>query len=154
MEGGKMSDTPETDSLREAIDNGAATEAEMTSLAGKLETELVAQEERMAAAGQRCGLAFWEYGMDWPDIIADELLRTREERDKAQGELEMWRDGNILYEIHKDELEKVERERDQARRELDIQLESITFHMERVPVRDHPLRADDAKLDLTTKEGQ
>lgn len=70
-----MSNTPETDALREAIDNGAATEAEMTSLAGKLE-----------------------------------------------------------------------RERDQARRELDIQLESIHFHMERVPVREHPLRADDAKL--------
>jgi hypothetical protein len=34
-----MSDTPETDALREAIDNGAATEAEMTSLAGKLERE-------------------------------------------------------------------------------------------------------------------
>lgn len=35
---------------------------------------------------------------------------------------------------------------DQARRELDIQLESIHFHMERVPVKDHPLRADDAPL--------
>lgn len=34
-----MSDTPETDALREAIDNGAAVEAEMTSLAIKLERE-------------------------------------------------------------------------------------------------------------------
>ena len=34
-----MNDTPETDALREAIDNGAATEAEMTSSAGKLERE-------------------------------------------------------------------------------------------------------------------
>lgn len=110
-----MSDTPETDALREAIDNGAATEAEMTSLAGKLERELVAQEERQGAAGDRCGLLYWEYGFDWPDAMADELLRTREERD-------------------------------QARRELDIQLESIKFHMERVPVMEHPLRANDAKL--------
>ena len=34
-----MSDTPETDALREAIDNGKAAESEMTSLAGKLERE-------------------------------------------------------------------------------------------------------------------
>lgn len=91
-----MSDTPETDALREAIDNGAATEAEMTSLAGKLERE---------------------------------RNSLQDQRDFAMGEIE-----------------RLRKERDQARRELDIQLESIKFHMERVPVREHPLRADDAKL--------
>lgn len=80
-----------------------------------------------------------------------ELLKAREERDEVRAELEMWRDGNILHEIHRDELEKVECERDQARRELDIQLESISFHMDRDPVKDHPLRADDAKLEMTQK---
>ena len=49
---------------------------------------------------------------------------------------------------------KLERERDQARRELDIQLESIHFHMERVPVREHPLRADDAPLQDSGAEPQ
>ena len=34
-----MSHTPETDALREAIDSGGAVEAEMTSLAAKLERE-------------------------------------------------------------------------------------------------------------------
>jgi hypothetical protein len=33
------SNTPKTDALREAIDNGSATEAEMTSLARQLERE-------------------------------------------------------------------------------------------------------------------
>jgi quinol monooxygenase YgiN len=40
---------------------------------------------------------------------------AREERDKIQTELEMWRDGNIMHQIHRDELEKTERERDEAR---------------------------------------
>jgi len=39
---------------------------------------------------------------------------AREERDKMQAELEMWRDGNIMHQIHRDELEKVEQERDEA----------------------------------------
>jgi uncharacterized coiled-coil DUF342 family protein len=42
---------------------------------------------------------------------------AREERDKMQTELEMWRDGNILHEVHRNELEKVEQERDEARQE-------------------------------------
>jgi hypothetical protein len=40
---------------------------------------------------------------------------AREERDKMQTELEMWRDGNIIHLFHRDELEKTERERDEAR---------------------------------------
>jgi hypothetical protein len=51
--------------------------------------------------------------------IAEKLERerdeAREERDKMQTELEMWRDGNILHEVHRDELEKTERERNEAR---------------------------------------
>jgi hypothetical protein len=43
---------------------------------------------------------------------------AREERDKMQAELEMWRDGNILHEVHRNELEKTERERDEAIRLL------------------------------------
>ena len=43
---------------------------------------------------------------------------AREERDKMQTELEMWRDGNIMHQIHRDELEKKERERDEAREAL------------------------------------
>ena len=42
---------------------------------------------------------------------------AREERDKIQTELEMWRDGNIMHQIHRDELEKAERDRDEAREE-------------------------------------
>lgn len=34
-----MSDTPETDALREKIDHGASAEFEMTALAGRLERE-------------------------------------------------------------------------------------------------------------------
>jgi hypothetical protein len=68
---------------------------------------------------------------------------------ETQEAVERWRQGKInIF----DEMARLERERDQARRELDVQLESIKFHMERVPVRDHPLRADDAKLEMTQKE--
>ena len=40
---------------------------------------------------------------------------AREQNDKIQTELKMWRDGNILHEVHRNELEKVEQERDEAR---------------------------------------
>jgi hypothetical protein len=57
-----MSNAPETDALREAIDNGAATEAEMTSLASKLERERneareVAERYRRKTVSQDAELA-------------------------------------------------------------------------------------------------
>lgn len=45
---------PETDALREAIDNGAATEAEMTSLAGKLERERDEARKAVALIAEDC----------------------------------------------------------------------------------------------------
>lgn len=54
--------------------------------------------------------------------------------------------GRLMIAVCAEVIGKLERERDQARRELEIQLENIKFHMEQVPVREHPLRADDAPL--------
>jgi hypothetical protein len=67
-----MSETPQTDALREAIDNGAATEAEMTSLAGKLERE----------RAELC-----EDQSNQEDILLrymDEVEKSRTERDEAR----------------------------------------------------------------------
>lgn len=58
-----MSNTPETDALREAIDSGGAVEAEMTSLAAKLE------RDRDNLQDQR-------------DFAMGEIERLRKERDK------------------------------------------------------------------------
>jgi hypothetical protein len=62
------------------------------------------------------------YPMNQVDIVWPEFARklererdeARNERDKMQAELEMWRDGNIIHEAHRNELEKVEQERDEA----------------------------------------
>jgi hypothetical protein len=56
---------------------------------------------------------------------------AREERDKMQTELEMWRDGNIMHQIHRDELEKTGRERDEARKESEEQARLIGMSAER-----------------------
>ncbi len=71
-------------------------------------------------------------------VICDELLilererdEAREERDKIQTELGMWRDGNILHEFHQNELEKVEQERDEAREELLEQARLLGMSSER-----------------------
>jgi len=56
---------------------------------------------------------------------------AREERDKMQTELEMWRDGNIMPQSHRDELEKAIRERDEARKESEEQARLIGMSAER-----------------------
>lgn len=45
---------------------------------------------------------------------------ARDERDKMQTELEMWRDGNIMHEVHRNELEKVEQEREAFRQAKEV----------------------------------
>jgi len=55
---------------------------------------------------------------------------AREERDKMQTELEMWRDGNIMHQIHRDELEKKERERDEAVADRKNSRQSLAFALE------------------------
>ena len=85
-----MSDTPETDALREAIDSGAAVEAEMTSLAGKLEQERdEAREEcaqvcrtlakmHHAATGSECG----------PNVgLIEDVAALRRERDEQTAKM-------------------------------------------------------------------
>ena len=63
--------TPETDALREAIDNGAATEAELTSLAGNLERE---RDE----ANKELHKQLLKH-----DALFDEAEKIRMERDEA-----------------------------------------------------------------------
>lgn len=151
-----MSDTPETDALREAIDNGAATEAEMTSLSGKFERE----RDEAREARNECERQFQEK--------VEEVIRLLCERDEAFGALAAQdkkmevagKQCGIPFEVFgcdwpdrvAEELIAVAKERDearrgirlmaqnaevwkeradQARRELDIQIESIKFHMDR-----------------------
>lgn len=72
-----MSDTPETDALREAIDNGAATEAEMTSLAGKLE-----QERDEARKQLRVAVGLLSTTPQFQDQHPEEVLKFVEEAAK------------------------------------------------------------------------
>ena len=40
-----------------------------------------AQDERERRAGERCEITYERHGCDWPDAMADEVLRLRAERD-------------------------------------------------------------------------
>lgn len=40
-----------------------------------------AQDERERRAGERCGITYEQHGCDWPDAMAEEVLRLRAERD-------------------------------------------------------------------------
>jgi hypothetical protein len=92
-----MSDTPETDALREAIDNGKAAESEMTSLAGKLEREC--DKARTELGMWRDGNILHEVHYEELnkqliryDALFDESEKIRIERDKAREALSEWED--------------------------------------------------------------
>jgi hypothetical protein len=95
-----MSGTPETDAAVMAA--GGDWSYPLRECSRRLERERDEAREKMADALQEV------------DLRTLDFERVKQERDKMQTELEMWRDGNILHEIHRNELEKVERERDEA----------------------------------------
>lgn len=76
------SDTPETDALRETIDNGADVEAEMTSLARKLKRERDEAREEWGKAS-----------MDAAQLLS-EKTKVMAERDEARESLENARELN------------------------------------------------------------
>ncbi len=44
---------------------------------GELLGALRAQDERERLAGVKCGIPWEEHGCDWPDAVADEILRLK-----------------------------------------------------------------------------
>ena len=143
-----MSNTPETDASRgyalsshygrlegsylQMDRGGPFVHAEV---ARKLECERDEARNKMADALQEVDLRAWDFermkqerdealsqivqAECRAERFCQERDEAREERDKMQTELEMWRDGNIMHQIHRDELEKTERERDEAREDLE-----------------------------------
>ena len=129
-----MSDTPETDALREAIDNGKAAESEMTSLAGKLERER--DELREDQSNQEDMLLRY---MDEVDEAREKAERYRLEANAMMAKLHelqtyadrladglpagmLPRDVENLREANAglaDDLQKAQQERDEAREERD-----------------------------------
>jgi predicted nucleic acid-binding Zn-ribbon protein len=81
---GQVSDTPETDALREAIDNGRAAEAEMTSLAGKLEEKIERLEKQIRGLN------------DYANERYEEIQRVRRERDEARNAFAIATDQCVL----------------------------------------------------------
>jgi len=71
-------------------------------------------ENELGSAAKFSHPVIWRHARQ----LERERDEAREERDKMQTELEMWRDGNIMHQIHRDELEKKERERNEAREEV------------------------------------
>lgn len=47
-----------------------------------------AQDERERRAGERCGITYEWHGCDWPDAMAEEVIRLRAERDALKARLE------------------------------------------------------------------
>ena len=106
---------------------------------GKVTTDFARRLERERdEAREEWGKA----SMDAAQLLS-EKTKVMAELDEAREDLKITQEAWVKA---KAERVEAQRERDQARRELDIQLESIKFHMERVPVREHPLRANDAPL--------
>lgn len=109
-----MSNTPETDALREAIDNGAAVEVEMTSLAMKLERE---RDEAKVAIR-----ALAEHG-------ESEIQRITKERDEARNKM-----ADALQEVDLRTLdyERIKQERDEAREKAErYRLEANAMMLQR-----------------------
>lgn len=47
-----------------------------------------AQDERERRAGERCEITYEWHGCDWPDAMAEEVIRLRDERDALKARLE------------------------------------------------------------------
>ena len=53
----------------------------------QLSGALAAQDRREKDAGIKCGLPYEEYGCDWPDAAAEEILKLRDELSEARDQL-------------------------------------------------------------------
>ena len=98
------------------------------------------------------GMGHFMVDSEFARKLERERDEAREERDKMQTELEMWRDGNILHEVHRDELEKTERERDEAQEKAErYRLEANSFMLQRDEARNELLKCNKYNDELYRK---
>ena len=51
----------------------------------QLKGTIAAQDERERLAGDRCGIHYEQYGCDWPECVADEVLKLRSRIAELEG---------------------------------------------------------------------
>lgn len=72
-----------TDPFRAQVERDAIVDGLRAQVA-ELRGAMAAQDQREAKAGERCGVSPIEYGCDWPDAVADEVLSLRAQLRQAE----------------------------------------------------------------------